>query len=74
MSYVFSGCNSLISLPDISKWDTSNVTDMRWMFNECNSLISLPDISKWHTFNIKSINEILSGCVNNLIRYIDIMI
>ena len=27
MSYMFYGCSSLNSLPDISKWDTKNVTD-----------------------------------------------
>ena len=43
---MFLGCNSLIALPDISKWNTSNVEDMSGMFRECNSLISLPDISK----------------------------
>ena len=46
-SYMFSHCNSLISLPDISKWNISNVKDMSYMFRECYSLISFPDISKW---------------------------
>jgi surface protein len=31
-SYMFSGCVSLISLPDLSKWDTHNVSDMSFMF------------------------------------------
>ena len=47
MIYMFHGCSSLDSLPDISKWDTKNVTDMSYMFSECTSLKSLPDISKW---------------------------
>ncbi len=31
---MFNGCNNLISLDisDISKWDTSNITDMSFMF------------------------------------------
>ena len=41
---MFSECYSLISLPDISKWNTSNVENMRYMFSGSNSLISLPDI------------------------------
>ena len=45
MSWMFYECNSLKSLPDISKWNTSNVNDMSYMFRKCNSLISLPDIS-----------------------------
>ena len=34
MSYMFYGCESLSSLPDISKWNTSNVNDMWSMFRE----------------------------------------
>ena len=32
MSYMFSGCSSLLSLPDISNWNTKNVTKMSFMF------------------------------------------
>ena len=46
MCDLFEVCIKLISLLDISKWNTSNITDMKAMFWECNSLISLPDISK----------------------------
>ena len=43
---MFSNCISLELLPDISKWDTSNVINMSKMFNFCLLLLSLPDISK----------------------------
>ena len=46
---MFEKCNSLISFPDISKWDISNVNNMNSIFNECISLISLPVISKLNT-------------------------
>ena len=39
---MFYECNSLNSLPDISKWDTSNVKNMSWMFGECLSTINIP--------------------------------
>ena len=52
MRSMFYNCNSLISLPDISKWNTTNVTNMRSMFYNCNSLKSFPDISKWNTTNV----------------------
>ena len=39
MSCMFNGCIFLSSLPDISKWNTSNVKNMNFMFYECNSLI-----------------------------------
>ena len=50
--YLFPYCKSLISLPDISKWNTTNVTVMNAMFQLCGSLISLPDISKWNTTHV----------------------
>ena len=43
---MFDECYSLSSLSDISKLNTSNVTDMSYMFIGCHSLLSLPDISK----------------------------
>ena len=59
MSGMFSGCSSLSSLPDISKWNTINVTNMKSMFRGCSSL---PDISKWNTNNANNMNWIFSGC------------
>ena len=53
---MFYGCKSLISLPDISKWNTYNFTDMSYMFYGCKSLISLPDISKWNTDNVDNMS------------------
>ena len=55
MSYMFSNCIILSSLPDISVWDTSKVTDMNNMFNKCQALSSLPDISKWNISNVTAI-------------------
>ena len=46
MSNMLNECSSLISLPDISKWDTKNVNNMSYMFYKCSSLKSLPDLSK----------------------------
>ena len=47
MSRMFDYCETLSSLHNISKWDTSKVIDMNNMFNYCKTLSSLPDISKW---------------------------
>ena len=62
ISEMFSGCISLISLPDIYKWNTSNITDMSGIFHRCSSLISLPDISKWNTNNVIDMNSMFSYC------------
>ena len=41
MSEMFGNCSSLISLPDISKWNTNNVANMFGMFFDCRTLTSL---------------------------------
>ena len=64
MKEMFNNCSSLLSLPDISKWNTSKVTDMSKMFNNCSSISSLPDILKWNTDNvINSVNHIFDNCL-----------
>ena len=62
MSFMFTGCSSLQTLPDISKWDTRNVTNMGAMFYNCNSLESLPDISKWDTNNVTDMSYMFYEC------------
>ena len=62
MKYMFYKCESLISLPDISKWNTDNMTDISYMFYGCKSLKSLPDISKWKTKNVTDISRIFYDC------------
>ena len=66
MSGIFSRCTSLISLPDLSNWNTSNVTSMICMFNKCSSLTSLFDISKWNTNNVTDFDGLFFGCKNDL--------
>ena len=38
MSSMFYGCNKLISLPDISKWDTKNIINKNDIFKDCDKL------------------------------------
>ena len=49
-------------LPDISKWNTKNVTDMNSLFCGCKCLLKLPDISKWNTNNVKDFSGIFKYC------------
>ena len=42
MEGMFYGCSSLSSLPDISKWNTSNVEDMYYMFHKCKDSLNIP--------------------------------
>ena len=45
-SYMFYDCSSLKSLPDISKWNTNNVTNMSNMFYGCLNIIISKMITK----------------------------
>ena len=76
MKNLFASCQSLTTL-DVSKWDTSKVTDMSYMFggayygNGCNSLISL-DVSKWDTSKVTDMSGMFYGC-NNLTTIIGVI-
>ena len=62
MSAMFEGCISLTSLPDISKWNISNVTNMSNMFYQCESLKEIHDISKWSTSKVENMSYLFYGC------------
>ena len=49
--------------PNVSKWDTSKATDMRWMFRDAR--LAKPDVSKWNVSNVTDMREIFrsSGIV-----------
>lgn len=55
-SYMFSGCISLTSIPQL---DTSKVTDMKYMLYNCNKLTTVPalDVS-----NATNMDSIFTGC------------
>ena len=71
MESLFYGCSSLKFLPDISKWDTSRVTNMQYMFCFCSSLKLLPDISNWNTEKVENIIGMFKNC-SSLIKIPDI--
>ena len=60
MNYMFVGCSSLTNL-DVSKFDTSQVTNMSSMFGGCSSLTSL-DVSKFDTSQVTDMNYMFGGC------------
>ena len=57
MSNIFKKCSNSKSLPDINKWNISNVADLSGKFSDCLKLEFLPDISKWNTSNVTNMNE-----------------
>lgn len=64
-SYLFYNFSNLKEI-DLTKLDTSNVTNMRSMFLGCYTLISL-NISNFDTHNVTDMDSMFDGC-NNLIN------
>ena len=44
ISNLFNFCYSLLSIPDISKWNIQNVESISRLFDHCSKLTSLPDM------------------------------
>ena len=59
---IFRNVKSLISLPDISNLNTSNVTKMRFMFSGCSSLKYLPPFLNWDISHVTVMVGIFDGC------------
>ena len=51
-------------MPDISKWNINNVSDIRGMFYGCISLSSLPNLSKWNINIVSDMKSIFCECEN----------
>ena len=62
MSYMFNGCDSLVSIIDIENIKNNNVIDMSYMFSECKELKYLPDISSLKTHNVINLKNIFYCC------------
>jgi len=56
MSCIFYGYSSVLSLPDISKWNANIINNMSYKFCECLTLSPLLDISKWNINNSTKMN------------------
>ena len=62
ISYMFTDCNSLISVSKTLSWKTDNITKMMGMFAGCTSLQVLPDLSLIDTSKITNMRGIFYGC------------
>ena len=60
MAYWFCGCNNLTSI-DLSKFDTSKVTNMSKTFGYCGQLKSI-DLSGFNTSNVTNMSGMFEGC------------
>lgn len=59
---MFSNCKGLSSI-EVSGFDTSEVTTMKWMFNYCENLITL-DLSGFNTSNVTDMFGMFQECEN----------
>ena len=64
ISNLFSECTKLLSIPDLSNWNLSNVKNISYLFNECTNLINISCIEKWEMSNLTKINNLFSNCEN----------
>ena len=58
---MFRACSSLDNLPNISNWNTANITDMKNMFE--NTVVFNQDISNWNTSNVTNMSQMFSNAV-----------
>ena len=63
-SYMFELCKYLGALPDISKWDTSNITNIDCIFSQCLSLSYISDISFWNTSKVTTMMGVFNNCIS----------
>ena len=49
-------------MPDISKWNVSNVTKINGLFSECTSLEHIPDLQSWDTSKVITMNGVFYNC------------
>ena len=66
ITYLFSGCENVKTLPDLSINNVSNLYDFSNIFQKCCSLKSLPDISKWKTSKAIFLKCIFKDCTSLL--------
>ena len=63
ISDIFANTN-IKMIPNISKWNTSNIINMSGIFKGCKFLFSIPDISKWDTSKVTNFSSMFWGCSN----------
>ena len=59
---MFEGCEKLLQLKGINRWNVENVVSMRGMFYNCLKLVYLPEIEEWNPINLKKCYQMFYGC------------
>lgn len=59
---MFGGCESLVDISPLRKWDTRDVTSMSYMFSNCTSLANVSALTNWDTSNVTNMSEMFGYC------------
>ena len=62
MSGMFCDCKLITKLPNISNWDTSNVTDVSYLFDGCSELKDISPIRNWNKNKIIDKTKMFNDC------------
>lgn len=68
MFNMFSECSALTEIIGISRWNTTNVTNIGYAFNNCSSLTEL-DLSNWDTRKVTEIVNAFAGWTSDQTVY-----
>ena len=62
MSYMFYNSSNLLSINNISNWDTSNVINMKSLFEGCTNLNNLESSLNWDTSKVTDMSNMFKNC------------
>ena len=61
---MFSGCTSLVNVPDLSKFTVISQYGMGYMFSNCTSLVTPPNLSSVRSVTTSGLMKMFSGCTS----------
>ena len=63
-SWMFRGCSELLSLSNISKWNSQDLINMSHMFEGCNNLKNINELLLLNTHKVKDMSFIFYECTS----------
>ena len=63
-SWMFCGCEELLSLSDISKWNSKDIINISHMFEGCKNLENINELLLLNTHNVKDMSYMFYECIS----------
>ena len=60
--WMFYNFQKLANIDGISSWNTSSVTNMRYMFDSCSALTNIEAVASWDTSSVTNMSGMFSSC------------